>query len=167
MESESMRAGLDDPQRIEAARRLLAEARGEALDRLAALSARLLGAAHAAIAIVTDEPVLVTPLPPNAPRPAALLARTVGHGGPLVLPEAGADGIAGFLGVPIDAAGARVGALAVYDREPGSWTDHDVEILLEIAGAVTAELERSALAAELESSSVRLDLGFAAANIGS
>ena len=48
-----MRAGLDDPQRIEAARRLLAEARAEALDRLAALSARLLGAAHAQISLVT------------------------------------------------------------------------------------------------------------------
>ena len=50
-----MRAGLDDPQRIEAARRLLAEARGEALDRLAALSARLLGAAHAQIALIRTE----------------------------------------------------------------------------------------------------------------
>ena len=58
-----MRAGLDDPRRIEAARRLLAEAPGEALDRLAALSARLLGAAHAQIAIRTDEPV-------DADRPA-------------------------------------------------------------------------------------------------
>src|SRR4051794_12763265 len=122
MESESMRAGLDDPQRIEAARRLLAEARGEALDRLAALSARLLGAAHASIAIVTDEPVLVTPLPPRAPRAGALLERTVVHGSPLVLSDARTAGIAGFLGVPIDAAGARVGALAVYDPEPGRWT---------------------------------------------
>ena len=49
-----MPAGLEDPQRIEAARRVLAEARGEALDRLAALSARLLGAAHAQVSIVTD-----------------------------------------------------------------------------------------------------------------
>ena len=58
-----MRAGLDDPQRIEAARRLLAEARGEALDRLAALSARLLGAAHAqVVAAHGHEQVVVTPI---------------------------------------------------------------------------------------------------------
>ena len=60
-----MRAGMDDPQRIEAARRLLAEARGEALDRLAALSARLLGAAHAQVALITDAPVVVS----RRPRP--------------------------------------------------------------------------------------------------
>ena len=64
--ADGVRAGLDDPRRIEAARRLLAEAPGEALDRLAALSARLLGAAHAQIAIRTDEQVTVTPLAPRA-----------------------------------------------------------------------------------------------------
>ena len=57
MESDPVSAGLDDPQRIEMARRVLAEARGDALDRLAALSARLLGAAHGQVSIVTDEPV--------------------------------------------------------------------------------------------------------------
>jgi hypothetical protein len=50
--ADGVRTGLGDPRRIEAARRLLAEAPGEALDRLAALSARLLGAAHAQIALV-------------------------------------------------------------------------------------------------------------------
>ena len=40
-------------------------------------------------------------------------------------------------------------------------------MLRELAGTVAVELERGALAAELETSTVRLDLGFAAAEIGS
>jgi PAS domain S-box-containing protein len=57
--------------------------------------------------------------------------------------------------------------LCVYDSVPHQWTRHDAEILRELAGTVAAELERGALAAELEDSTVRLDLGFAAAHIGS
>ena len=162
-----MSAGLEDPQRIEAARRLLAEARGEALDRLAALSARLLGAAHGQVSIVTDEPVAVTPVAPRQPCANALLVKTVARGAPLALADAQSPGIAAFLGVPIVASGESVGALCVYDSQPNEWTPHDVEILRELAGTVALELERAALAAELESSTVRLDLGFAAADIGS
>ena len=69
--------------------------------------------------------------------------------------------------MPIVASGASIGALCVYDAEPYDWTEHDIEILRELAGTVAVELERGALAAELESSTVRLDLGFAAADIGS
>ena len=53
----------------------------------------------------------------------------------------------------------RRGALRV-DAAPS-------DVLRELAATVAAELERGALAAELETSTVRLDLGFAAANIGS
>jgi PAS domain S-box-containing protein len=156
---DGVRAGLDDPRRIEAARRLLAEAPGEALDRLAALSARLLGAAHAQIAIRTDELITVTPL--RRRRADALVERTLAGGEPLVIAEPA------FLGVPIEAAGALVGVLCVYDDAPFAWTEHDVDVLRELAATVAAELERGALAAELETSTVRLDLGFAAAEIGS
>ena len=69
--------------------------------------------------------------------------------------------------MPVDAAGARVGVLCVYDREPAGWTDQDVEIVQELAGAVARRARARALAAELQTSSVRLDLGFAAADIGS
>ncbi|HEY6892143.1 MAG TPA: SpoIIE family protein phosphatase [Solirubrobacter sp.] len=167
MEADSVRAGLDDPQRIEAARRLLAEVRGEALDRLAALSARLLGAAHAQIALIAEAPVILTPAAPGQDSLAELTAHTFEHGAPLLLADARRPGVAAYLGVPIDIAGARVGVLSVYDAEPRQWTRHDTETLRELAGTVAAELERGALAAELESSTVRLDLGFAAAHIGS
>jgi PAS domain S-box-containing protein len=167
MERESVRSGLDDPQRIEAARRLLAEAGGEALDRLAALSARLLGAAYAQVALLTDEITPVTPIAPAQPRAEELIHQTVDLGMPIVLSNARVDGVGAFLGVPVDVAGARVGVLCVYDREPSGWNDHDVEIVQELAATVATELEHRALAAELQSSTVRLDLGFAAADIGS
>jgi PAS domain S-box-containing protein len=157
--ADEVRAGLDDPRRIEAARRLLAEAPGEALDRLAALSARLLGAAHGQIAIRTDELVPVTPL--RRPRADALIERTIAGGEPLAIAAPA------FLGVPIEAAGALVGVLCVYDEDSYAWTEHDIDVLRELSGTVAAELERGALAAELETSTVRLDLGFAAADIGS
>jgi PAS domain S-box-containing protein len=168
MDSDAVRAGLEDPQRIEAARRLLAEAPGEALDRLAALSARLLGAAHAQITLRTEEQVPVTPVAPRQPRADALCEQALAAARPLALAEVrDIEGIGSFLGVPIDVGGALVGVLCVYDAERFAWAEHDIDVLRELSGTVAAELERSALATELESSTVRLDLGFAAADIGS
>lgn len=161
-----MDAGLTDPRRIDAARRVLAEADGEALERLAALAARLLGATYAQIALVTDEVAHVTAIAPRQPAAEELIHRVLDFGMPIVLSDARSDGIGGFVGIPVEVGGARVGVLCVYDREPGSWTDHDVEILEELAATVAAQLDRSVLAAELEASTVRLDLGFAAARIG-
>src|SRR4051795_1050810 len=107
MDSEPVRAGKDDPQRVEAARRVLAEAPGEAIDRLAALSARLLGAAYAQVSIFTDEQVSLTPRAPRRPPADALCAYTFEHGG---APDLSAvEGIGTYLGVPIDVNGARVG----------------------------------------------------------
>jgi PAS domain S-box-containing protein len=156
MEPDPIRAGMDDPDRIEAARRLLAQAPGEAIDRLAALSARLLGAAHSQVWIFTDEPVSLTPRPASAHE---LAART--FAGEAATPASGA-----YLGTPIEVDDVRVGVLCVHDTEPFEWTPHDVDVLRELAGAIAAELERGALAAELEASTVRLDLAFAAASIG-
>jgi PAS domain S-box-containing protein len=167
MEQDPVRSGLDDPRRIEVARRLLAEAGGEALDRLAALSARLLGAAYAQIALITDSIVPVTPIAPAQPRAEELIHQVADLGMPIVLSNARVDGVGAFIGVPVDVSGARVGVLSVYDRTPSGWTDHDVEIVQELAATVGVELERAALAAELRTSTVRLDLGFAAADIGS
>jgi PAS domain S-box-containing protein len=167
MDPDSVRAALDDPHRIEAARRLLAQARREALDRLAALSARLLNAAHAQITLIADAPIVIAPASAGDLAVEPLTVAAFEHGKPLVLAHARQDGVASFLGVPIEIEGARVGVLSVYDAEPRTWTRHDTETLTELAGTVSAELERGALAAELETSTVRLDLGFAAAAIGS
>src|SRR3954454_9262316 len=109
MESDVARAGMDDPLRIEAARRVLAEAPGEAIDRLTALSARLLGAAHAQVSIFTDEQMVLTPATARRPPADALCARTLAAGTPLALPDVrDMEGIGSFLGVPIQVAGALV-----------------------------------------------------------
>ncbi len=151
-----------DPQRTEAARRLLTEAPGEAIDRLAALSARLLGTAYAQVSLFTDVQVQLTPPTPRRP-PADALAEATFHG--LQPPQQA--GIRAYLGTPIEAADHRVGVLCVYDEEEFTWTEHDRELLRELAAAIAGELERGSLAAELKDSTARLTLGFAAANIGS
>src|SRR5690242_10641896 len=122
--------------RTEAARRLLADADGEAIDRLAALAARLLGTASAQVVLFGDEQ---TPLVPRPRAPEDLIARTfAGHA---AIPAQGA-----YLGAPVEVDGHRVGVLCVYDDEPFEWTVQDRETLAELALAVGAELERRALA---------------------
>src|SRR3954454_1022835 len=124
MDADSARAGLDDPHRIEAARRLLPQSRGEALDRLAALSARLLGAAHAQITLIADAPVAIAPAASGDAAVEALTVAAFEHAEPLVLAHASQDGVASFLGVPIELGGARVGVLSVHDREPRGAPGH-------------------------------------------
>src|SRR3954447_15282443 len=82
MQDDAVRAGMDDPLRIEAARRLLAQAPGEAIDRLAVLSARLLGAAHAQVSVFTDEQVVLTPAAARRPPPPALAPPALSGAGP-------------------------------------------------------------------------------------
>ncbi|MBE2320090.1 SpoIIE family protein phosphatase [Solirubrobacter sp. CPCC 204708] len=151
-----------DQQRIEAARRLLGEAPGEAIDRLAALGARLLGASYAQVSLFADVQVPLTPPTPRRPPADALVEATFYGQEP---PKQA--GIGAYLGVRIEAAGHCVGVLCVYDEEEATWTEHDRDVLSELAAAVAAELERGSLAAELEDSAARLSLGFAAADIGS
>jgi hypothetical protein len=119
MEPDPIRAGRDDAHRIEAARRLLAQAPGEAIDRLAALSARLLGAAHSQVWIFTDEPVSLTPRSASA---VELAART--FAGEPAVPSSGA-----YLGAVIEVDEIRLGVLCVYDDEPFEWTAHDLDVL--------------------------------------
>src|SRR4051812_45084038 len=121
MEPEPMRAGRDDPQRVEAARRLLAQAPGEAIDRLAALGERRLRAACAQVSVSTGEQVSLTPLAPRRPSADTLAART--FAGETPVPEHGA-----YLGTPIEIDGDRVGVLCVYDDEPFEWTAHDADV---------------------------------------
>src|SRR5689334_5079264 len=129
--ADSVRARLGDPHRIAETRRLLAQARREALDRLAALSARLLGAADGQIALIAEAPVMLTPGPPVADE---VLLDAFANPEPLAQPT--------FLAVPIEVAGARVGVLGVQAAEPREWTHHDTETLRELAGTVAAELDR-------------------------
>jgi len=177
-------AVLDDPQRIAVARRLLTDMRREAVERLTRLVARLLRTEYAQLSILTDKQVVAALHGPGDRGPKeiadSMCAVTVSNGGgALVLPDAGADarvaglpavrsGVVGaYVGVPVAAGGALVGALCAYDARPREWRPDEVEVLRELAGVVSAELETRALAADLADDAVRLNLGFAAANVGS
>ena len=119
-----MRAGKDDPQRIEAAHRLLAQAPGEAIDRLTVLAARLLRTAHAQVSIFTERQVVLTPAAAGRPPADALCAATFAGAEPEP-----AHQIAAYLGVPIETDDARIGVLCVYDEEPFEWTRHHADVL--------------------------------------
>src|SRR5690349_8567633 len=113
MEDAVVPAGREDPQRIEAAARLLAQAPGEAIDRLSVLAARLLGTAHAQVSLFTERQVVLTPATPRRPPADALCAATFAGEEPALQPPIGA-----YLGVSIETEDARVGVLCVYDEEP-------------------------------------------------
>ncbi|MGY1631615.1 SpoIIE family protein phosphatase [Geodermatophilus sp. SYSU D01186] len=178
---------LRDPQRIAAARRLLVEVPGAAaFDRLSELAARLVGAGHAKVTILTDQDTVVGGhgLPPGVIGGPALLtgaisAITVRRGAPLVLPDARAlvsvaglpavtsGQVAAYLGVPLVAgSGHVVGVLAVYDAVPRAWSDDDAALLEQLADSVIAELELSAARTAIGTSLARLDIALEASSIG-
>ena len=184
-------AGAEDPlrdaHRIAAARRLLVEVGGAAaFDRLSGLAARLVGAGHAKVTLFTDQDIVVGGygLAPGVIGGPALLtgalsAIVVREVAPLSLPEASADArvaalpavtsgqVRAYLGVPLIAAsGHAVGALAVYDPEPRSWSDDETELLVQLAASVVAELELSAARSAVGTSTARLDVALEASSIG-
>jgi PAS domain S-box-containing protein len=178
---------LTDAHRIVAARRLLDEATGPAaFDRLSALAARLVGAPHAKVTLVTDSDVVVGGhgLPAGVVGGPALLTRAfseqvVRTGVPLDVPSAVGDvrvahlpvvvsgQVGAYLGVPLVAAsGHVVGVLAVHAAERGSWSADAAELLEQLAASVIAELELSATRSAMGASLARLDIALEAASVG-
>ena len=178
---------LTDPHRIAAARRLLDEVPGPAaFDRLSALAARLVGAGHAKVTLVTDQDLVVGGfgLPAGviggpAVLTGALSAITVRCGAPLDVPDARRDervrelpavtsgDVQAYLGVPLVAAsGHVVGVLAVYDPEPRNWSADAAELLEQLAASVVAELELSAARSAVGTSLARLDVALEAGEVG-
>jgi PAS domain S-box-containing protein len=178
---------LHDPHRVAAARRLIVEVAGPAaFDRLSALAARLLGAGHAKVTIFTDQDTVVGGygLPPGVVGGPALLtgalsAIVVTERRPLSistarddrrvadLPAVTSGQVQSYLGVPVVAdSGHVVGALAVYDPEPRSWSDDAAELLDQLAASVVAELELSAARSAIGTSLARLDVALEASSVG-
>ena len=63
------------------------------------------------------------------------------------LPPVTSGGVSAYLGVVLtDAPGHVLGSLCVYDLEPRTWSDRDVDTLLALAEAVADELEDCAAA---------------------
>jgi PAS domain S-box-containing protein len=174
--------------RIAAVRRILtAGLPPESLDRLTRLAAELLETEYAQVSLLADEQIVASVYgldlePEDRVGPAAdsLCSVTVSDGAAVAIGDTAADdrvghlppvvsGLVGaYLGIPLtDRHGLSLGALCVYDRKPRTWTARDVAILSELAASVVAELELRALAADLSTSSARLDLTLSAADIGS
>ncbi len=178
---------LVDPHRIASARRLLFEVPGHAaFDRLSALAARLVGAAHAKVTLFALEDHVVGGfgLPEGVVGGPALLTRdlsalVVRDSAPLSVPDARADlrlaglpavtsgQVSAYLGVPLVAAsGHAVGALAVYDADPRRWSGDDTELLVQLAASVVAELELSAAQSAVGTSLTRLEVALEASSVG-
>lgn len=157
----------------------------EALDRLAALAARLLGAPSAHVALVSDVQSVLGGVGTSGdahgtsiPVGESVCGVTLRMGTTLAVEDASTDprvrdlppvrdGVVGsYLGVPLVVRGQRIGSLCVYGPEPRRWTDADRTLLEQLAAPVVAELQLAALAAEREDERVLWQLAVDAAGVG-
>ena len=178
---------LSTPQRAAAAARLRPPAGlNPAVDRLAELAARLVGAPAAQVSLLSDVQTVAggSGLPPDtigstSPLAESLCAATAAANAPLVVVDATLDDrvsdlppvtsgqIVAYLGVPlVTGEGHIVGALCVFGPDAREWSDHDVSLLNQLASSVVAEMELAALAAELGAGQLIWDLAMSSAGIG-
>lgn len=161
----SQRTTLDDPRRLATLARtgLFPEesipATDSSLDRLSALTARLLGTPAACVTFISAHESLVagsTGTGKGADRRAladGCCERVVLSGNPLVIDDIASDaslrtnpivgdyGIASYCGVPLTIAGETLGALCAFDTKVHSWTSADLAILTDLAELVKHEIE--------------------------
>jgi PAS domain S-box-containing protein len=176
-----------DPERIAVARRLVPGGRAvHALDRLAELAARMVGASSSQVSVLTDVQHVAAGagLPPGTvgsdePLAESLCAVTASSGTVLVVPDTRADvrvrdlppvtsgRVGAYLGAAMVATdGKVVGELCVYGPEPRAWTDTDVATVRGLAESAVTELELSALLRQQDRDSLRWGLAIDAAGIG-
>jgi PAS domain S-box-containing protein len=175
--------------RVAAVRRLQSTATGaQAVQRLAGLAQRLLGAEAAQVSLLGERETVVAGagLAPGTVgrqfRPGETICAVTAALAPepLVIPDTRleprvsglplvvAGPVVSYLGMPlIGSAGTVVGALCVFGAEPRPWSEGDIVLLRQLADSVATELELSALAAEFEANRLRFDLAIDAAGIGS
>ncbi len=83
---------------------------------------------------------------PVDPGTAALCARVIASGEPHTIGNVGDDvhdgGPVAFVGAPlVDSTGHVIGCLCVTDTRPRNWSQHDTELVKELAISATTELE--------------------------
>jgi PAS domain S-box-containing protein len=157
-----------------------------ALDRLAALAARLLSTPASQVSLLSDVQTVAAGfgLPEGAvgadsPLAESLCTVTAAHGSPLVIDDAARDervtglppvesgAVGSYLGVPlVGDDGHTVGALCVFGPSPRAWSPNDVALLQQLAASTVAELELSALTTEYETGRQLWQLAVDAAGIG-
>jgi PAS domain S-box-containing protein len=131
------------------------------LDRLTRLASRLLGVPICLVALVTDERQ-VFPSRHGLPQPWADAGQAplshsfcqyvVDDDVPLVVGDARTDerlrdnraideiGVIAYAGMPIRMDGHTLGAFCVIDVEPRTWSDSDLDLLDDLAAAVSSEI---------------------------
>ncbi|WP_328292696.1 SpoIIE family protein phosphatase [Kineococcus sp. NBC_00420] len=174
-----------DTARLRSARRLVTTTANPALDRLAELAARLLGAPAAQVSLLSDVQTISAAAGLDAQDRGvtaladSLCSVTATAGEPLVVTDASADDrvaqlpsvtsgdVRAYLGVPMRGQdGFVVGALCVFGPQARDWSETDVAVLGDLAAAAVTELELTALAVDFEAARVRSELAVAAGGIG-
>jgi len=175
-----------DQGRLDTARRLLPPGGVNALDRIAELATRLLGADSGQISLLTDVQVIAagSGLTPGAvgsegPLDESLCTVTAAGRSALVVPDAPTDErvndlppvasgrVGNYLGTPLTATNGRViGSLCVFGPDARNWSDADVATLRQLADSAVTELELAALVGQYENDRVRWGLAIDAAGIG-
>ncbi len=172
-----------DADRVQSARRLVTASSNPALDRLAELAARLLGAPAAQVSLLSDVQTISAAVGTAAgvPTPLAdsLCTVTATSAEPLVVTDALADArvsglppvtsgaVRAYLGVPLRGQdGHVVGALCVFGPDVREWAGSDVSLLTALATSAVTELELSALSVDLEAVRVRHQLAVSAGGVG-
>ncbi len=158
----------------------------QALDRLADLAGRLLGATAAQVSLISDVQTVVGAAGRAAPqrgtrspREHSLCAVTTDAGRAVVIRDAPADArvadlppvtsgtVGAYLGVPLVAGdGHTIGALCVFQAMPREWTADEVGLLEQLAAPVVAELELASLSNDYQEDQLVWQLAIDAAGIG-
>lgn len=171
---------MDSPERVAAVRAtgLLDAAESPGLRRLTHLASRLLGVPTALVSLVLDDRQVFAShlgLPPRwaalgqTPLTHSFCQHVVDRDQPLVVVDARVDplvkenlaieeiGVIAYAGMPIRVDGQILGSFCAIDGEPREWTENDLEILADLAAAVSSEIEllRAAQHAEETSALVR------------
>jgi GAF domain-containing protein len=155
--------GLGDPARVAVVERVIgAGAASRCVHRLTILSARLLGTRCAQVSLLGEHDQYVAAAvgvpwsrdDPRTPAVDSMCSVTVALARPFVvedaaghpwvqdLPPVTSGQVSAYLGVVLtDAPGHILGSLCVYDSEPRSWTEADVDMLTAVAESVGDELE--------------------------
>lgn len=157
-------AAARDPGRVAAvhATGLLDTVAEESFDRLARLAANLLGVPVALVSFVdADRQFFKSCI--GLPEPAASARQTplshsfckyvVATDEPLIVADAPSDhlvadnpaiidlGVVAYLGIPLrDREGTVLGSFCAIDHEPRQWSERDVRIMEDLAGAATSEI---------------------------
>ena len=180
---------LDDPERLAAVAALVAHGPASGrVQELTTLAARLLHAPSAQVSLLgaTEQVIAARHAPGSAQsdqlgqREQSLCSVTAAFGAPLVvsdakshpwvahLPPVTSGAVGSYLGVILRDANKHVlGSLCVFDPEPRTWTDAQVDVLAILAESVADELTQQSATADDAAALVRLQLAAEAADLGS